>query len=148
MTLNIPFSQKSANRFCFVCSEHCLPGAVWEVENPGHGLIWSCYAGEAQRNGTTLCDEDPQQAEGQSGSGVTRITEGLGCLNALPSIFLVSLPTENRNVIDVNTALGRFYSFMHFVKGPSNTGEIIIWTHLCWKQGLVTVTEQRLSLRG
>lgn len=67
------FSQKSTNPFCLLCSEHCLPGAVWEVENPGHRLIWPCDAGAAQRNGTALCHEDPQQAEGQCGSGFRRV---------------------------------------------------------------------------
>lgn len=67
------FSPKSTNSFCLLCSEHCLPGAVWEVENPGHRLIWPCDAGAAQRNGTALCHEDPQQAEGQCGSGFRRV---------------------------------------------------------------------------
>lgn len=74
--LTIPFLLKSINPFCFVCAEHCWPGAVWEIENAGHGLIWPCDAGEAQRNRTALCHEDPQQAEGQSGSGVRRVTVG------------------------------------------------------------------------
>lgn len=75
-TLIIPFSEKWTHTFCFACSEHCLPGAVWEVENPGHWLFWPCDAGEAQRNRTALCHEDPQQAEGQSRSEVRWVTVG------------------------------------------------------------------------
>lgn len=75
-TLIIPFSEKRTRTFCFVCSEHCLPGAVREVENPGHWLFWPCDAGEAQRNRTALRHEDPQQAEGQSRSEVRWVTVG------------------------------------------------------------------------
>lgn len=76
-TPTIPFSPKSTNPFCSVCSEQFWPGAVWEVENARHGLVWPRYAGETQRDGTTLRHEDPQQAEGQSGSGGSQWNRGV-----------------------------------------------------------------------
>lgn len=57
--------------FVCICVEHFLPGAVWEAENSRHRLVWPRDAGEAPGDGTALCHEDPQQAEGQCGSEVT-----------------------------------------------------------------------------
>lgn len=44
--------------------EHCIPGPVWEIEDIGHGFVWSSHVSKAQRNGSALCHEDTRQTKG------------------------------------------------------------------------------------